>query len=133
MDQQVIKYYRHLLRNGFPHIGKMEEPDVFIDSIGEKIQVCGSIGRAYMHIYVRITGEDIQKISYLCTCDPIANVVIEILSSLIEGKHMSEAERLTEADFVRVLGTDAEEFRKRATGTIELVKRGLDRYREETA
>lgn len=132
MDPQIIKYYRHLLRNGFPHIGKMEDPDVFIDSIGEKIQVCGSIGRAYMHIFIRIVEDNIEKISYVCTCDPIANVVIEILSSLIEGKSMSEAERLTEADFVHALGTDAEDFRKRATGTIELVNRGLARYRGET-
>ena len=131
MDQQVIKYYRQLLRHGFPHIGKMENPDVFIDSLGEKIQVCGSIGRAYMHIFLRITDDLIEKISYVCTCDPTANVVIEILCSLIEGKRFSEAEKLTAEDFVKVLDTNGEEFRKRATATIELVNRGLERYKPE--
>lgn len=131
MDQQVIKYYRQLLRHGFTHIGKMENPDVFIDSLGEKIQVCGSIGRAYMHIFLRITDDLIEKISYVCTCDPTANVVIEILCSLIEGKRFSEAEKLTAEDFVKVLDTNGEEFRKRATATIELVNRGLERYKPE--
>ena len=128
MDKLVIQKYRQLLREGFAYAGKLENPDVFIDSIGEKIQVCGSIGRAYMHIYIFIKDGIIEKIRYLCTCDPVANVVIEILCSLAEGKHYTEVMKLTPEDFSRVLGSESEEFLKRAAATIELVSRGLQRY-----
>jgi NifU-like protein involved in Fe-S cluster formation len=128
MDRVVIAYYRRLLREGFKHAGKLDKPDVFVDSIGEKIQVCGSLGRAYMHIYVNLEGSTIREIRYLCTCDPTANVVIEILCSLVEGKTMDDAEALTEDDFVAALGGGEAEFRKRARDTIELLARGLGRF-----
>ncbi len=128
MDKLVIQYYRNLLRHGFDHAGKLENPDIFIDSIGEKIQVCGSIGRAYMHIYISIKQDIIEKIRYLCTCDPTANVVIEILCSLVEGKPYRSVETLTPDDFTRILSTEDDEFRERAQHTIELLARGIKRY-----
>jgi len=131
MDKLVIQYYRNLLRHGFDHAGKLEEPDIFIDSIGEKIQVCGSIGRAYMHIYISIRQGIIEKIRYLCTCDPTANVVIEILCSLVEGNPYSNVEMLTPDDFTMVLSSEGEEFRERAKHTIELVTRGIKRYESQ--
>ncbi len=128
MDKLVIASYRRLLREGFTHAGTLEDPDVFIDSIGEKIQVCGSLGRAYMHIYVNLEGTTIREIRYLCTCDPTANVVIEILCSLAEGKTIDHAESLTEDDFTAALGGGEAEFRKRARDTVELLARGLRRF-----
>ncbi len=128
MDKLVIQYYRKLLREGFPHVGKLEKYDVFIDSIGEKIQVCGSIGRAYMHIYIAINENTIEKISYLCICDPTANVVMEILCSLVEGQHCKVVNSLTAGDFTRVLGSTGDEFLKRAGSTIALLAKGLQRY-----
>jgi hypothetical protein len=41
MDEQVIKYYRRLLKTGFDHVGSLENPSIFLDSVGEKIRVCG--------------------------------------------------------------------------------------------
>jgi hypothetical protein len=128
MDELVIKYYRTLLRQGFPHVGKLDDPDIFIDSIGEKIQVCGSIGRAYMHIYISVKQDTFDSIRYLCTCDPTANVVIEILCSLVEKQPLDTVARLTPDDFSRVLGSTTDEFRNRAGNTISLLASGISKY-----
>ncbi len=128
MDKQIIEYYRNLLREGFAHVGKMEEYDVFIDSIGEKIQVCGSISRAYMHIYISIKADIIEKISYLCICDPTANVVMEIMCSLAEGKDFRDIKHIKPEDFTSVLDNTGQEFLDRARNTIALLVRGLQKY-----
>ena len=116
------------MRKGFPHVGKLDNPDIFIDSLGEKIQVCGSIGRAYMHIYISAKQDTFNSIRYLCTCDPTANVVIEILCSLVESKPLDIVEKLTPDDFSRVLGSTTDEFRNRAKNTISLLASGISRY-----
>lgn len=129
MDELVIKYYRQLLRGGFPHVGKIENPTVFIDSIGERIQVCGSIARAYMHIYVTIKDGFIERLCYLCTCDPTANVAIEILCTLVEGKPVEEIDKITPDMFIGVLGSTREEFLSRAADMIKLLSQGLKHHR----
>jgi NifU-like protein involved in Fe-S cluster formation len=129
MDELVVKYYRRLCREGFEHAGSLEEPDIFLDTVGEKIRICSHIAHAYLHIYIDVRHGVIDDIKYLCTCDPTANVVVEILCSLLKGKTIAEAEALTEASFTRALGGGGEEFCKRARGTIELLHRGLDRYK----
>jgi hypothetical protein len=62
MDELVIKYYRKLLRAGFEHAGSLEKPSIFLDSVGEKIYICGNIGRDYMHIYINISEDTIDDI-----------------------------------------------------------------------
>ena len=129
MDEILIKFYRKMLREGFEHAGSLENPTVFLNTIGEKIRICGSSTNHFLKIYMDISDGRINDIKYLCTCDPTANVVIEILCSLVTGKTIAEAEALTEDDFVRVLGSRGEDFVKRAGDSIKLLKRGLDRYK----
>ncbi len=133
MDELVIKYYRRLLRNGFEHAGSLENPSIFLDSVGEKIYICSHIGRDYLHIYINISGDTIDDIKYKCMCDPTANVVVEILCTLVKGKTLAEAAALTEDSFVQVLGSEGEEFLKKVRGAIELLNRGLTRYQAATA
>ena len=71
----------------------------------------------------------IDDIKYLCTCDPTANVVVELLCSLVKGKTIKEAEALSEDSFSQALGGGDEEFRKKVRGIIELLRRGLTRYK----
>ena len=130
MDELVIKYYRQLLRGGFPHVGKIEDPTVFIDSIGERIQVCGSIARAYMHIYITIRNGVIEQMKYLCTCDPTANVAIEILCTLVEGKPVGEINNVTPEMFTGILSSTGEDFLKRAGDMTNLLLQGLQHYRD---
>jgi NifU-like protein involved in Fe-S cluster formation len=129
MDELVIKYYRRLLKNGFEHTGSLKNPSIYLDSVGEKIRICGSSTRNFMHIYINITDGLIKDVKYLCTCDPTANVVVEILCSLLAGKTIVEAESLTEDSFARALGSRGADFIKKARGILELLNRGLKRYR----
>jgi len=128
MDEVVIKYYRHLLREGFKYAGSIENPSIFIDSVGERIRVCGGISD-YMHIYIDIREDLINDIKYMCMCDPTANVAVEVLCDLVIGKTVTEAENITEDTFSEKLGSRGEEFRKKAQGFIKLLNRGLSRYR----
>ena len=84
----VVKYYRRLCKNGFEHAGSLENPSIFLDTVGEKIRICSHVSHAYMHIYINVRDGIIDDIKYLCTCDPTANVVVEILCSLLKVKQL---------------------------------------------
>jgi NifU-like protein involved in Fe-S cluster formation len=133
MDQVVAQYYRQLCRTGFNHTGEIENPDIFLDTVGEKIRICSHVSHAYVHIYIKVHEGTIDDIKYLCTCDPTANVVIEILCILIKGKTVMKAEALTEESFTQVLETNDDEFLKKSRGIIELLHRGIDRYKLKTS
>lgn len=133
MDEAVIKYYRKLLRYGFEHTGSIENPTIFLDSIGENIPICAQVAMSYMHLYINIRDGTIEDIKYLCMCDPTANVVAEILCTLVKGKTLAEVEAITEDSFARVLGSRGEEFLKKARGIIELINRGLTRYQPQAS
>jgi NifU-like protein involved in Fe-S cluster formation len=129
MDELVVKYYRRLCRQGFEHAGELKDPSIFLDTVGENIRICSHVAHAFMHIYINVRDGIIEDIKYLCTCDPTANVVVEILCSLVQGKTLDEAEALTEESFTHALGSTGEEFLKKSRGIIELLHRGLARYR----
>ena len=129
MDELVVKYYRRLCKDGFEHTGSLENPSIFLDTVGEKIRICSHVSHAYIHVYINVRDNTINDIKYLCTCDPTANVVVEILCSLIKGKTIKEAEALTEESFSRALGSCGEDFLKKARGIIELLHRGIARYK----
>ena len=128
MDELVVKAYRKLCREGFVHTGEIKNPSIFLDTVGEKIRVCAHITHAYIHIYIKVKKDTIENIKYLCTCDPTANVVLEILCTLLRGKTIKEAEAITEKEFVQALGSSEEEFLKKVRGVIELLHRGITRY-----
>ena len=129
MDELVVKFYRRLCREGFRHTGELENPSIFLDTVGEKIRICSHVSHAYMNIYINVLNGIIDDIKYLCTCDPTANVVVEILCSLIKGKTIQQAEKLKEEDFSRALGSSGGEFLKKVRGIIELLHRGITRYK----
>jgi NifU-like protein involved in Fe-S cluster formation len=126
MDQGVIKYYRGLLRTGFKHSGTLEDPNLLLDSETEQIVHCGNIGN-YMLLYVQVVDGVIEDIKYTCSCDPPANVAVEILCALTRGKTLEEAKALREEAFTEFLGCESEVLRKRAQGLLELLNKGLAR------
>ena len=129
MDELVIKYYRRLCKTGFKNAGSLENPSIFLDTVGEKIRICSHVSQSFIHIYINIRGGIIDDIRYLCTCDPTANVVVELLCDLTRGKTIKEAEALSAESFSQALGSREEEFLKKSNGIIELLHRGLARYR----
>lgn len=128
MDELVVKHYRRLCKTGFEHAGSLENPSVFLDTVGENTRICAHVSHSYIHIYINISNGIVDDIRYLCTCDPTANVVLEILCDLVKGKSLQEAKALTEESFSRALGSKGEEFLKKSRAVIEFLNKGLARY-----
>lgn len=131
MNQVVIKHYRMLLRTGFQYAGSFENPSIVLDSVTEKIVNCGNMGN-YMQLYVNIANDTVQDIKYICSCDPTANVAVEILCALVKGKTLEAVASVTEQSVLRFLGIDDEELRKRAQSLLELLSKGIHRYQAQT-
>jgi NifU-like protein involved in Fe-S cluster formation len=126
VDEVVLKYYRKLLKTGFENAGKLDTPSIFLESVGDG-RVCGHAGD-YMHIFINVTDDRIDGMKYLCTCDPTANVAVEILCILVKGKRLDEAQDITEDMLLQRLGTTGQDFRNKARGLLELLNQGLTQY-----
>ena len=131
MDEAVVKYYRRMMRGQFEHVGSLENPAIFLDSLGEDIGICGAIEGSYLHLYIEVADDTIKDFKYLCTCDPVANVAVDILCILVKGKSLDEAQAITEDSFLEILGGPSAELAKRANGLLELLRRGIIRYQEQ--
>jgi NifU-like protein involved in Fe-S cluster formation len=127
MDETVVKYYRRLLKEDFPHAGEIKDPTIFVEAIGERMIHCGNTGN-YMQLYLRVTDRRIADIKYLCACEPVANVAVEVLCTLVKGKTLDEATGLTEEAFYQFLGCKDEELRMKVRGLLELLNEGIARY-----
>jgi|WetSurMetagenome_2_1015567.scaffolds.fasta_scaffold569786_1 NifU-like protein involved in Fe-S cluster formation len=127
MDETIVKYYRRLLKEDFPHAGEIKLPTIFVEAIGERMIHCGNTGN-YMQLYLQVADGRITDIQYLCACEPVANVAVEVLCTLVKGKTLDEATGLTEEAFYQFLGCEDEELRKKARGLLELLNEGIARY-----
>ena len=128
MDEPVRLMYRKLLQTGFEYAGSIEDPSIFLDSLEEGIRICDAASTSYMNIYITINGNTVEDIRYLCSCDPTANVVIEVLCPLVKGKTLSQVKTLHETDFYHFIGSQGEMLQKRVKGTLELLNRGITEY-----
>lgn len=132
MDEAVIQCYRRLLKEDFPNAGSIETPSIFVEAIGERMIHCGNTGN-YMQLYLRVADNRIADIRYLCACEPVANVAVEVLCTLVKGRTLEEAAALTEEPFYRFLGSRDEELRKKVRGLLELLNEGIAGVRTPTA
>ncbi len=128
MDEAVIKYYRRLMNSDFEHFGAMDDPSIFVESAGNRLSLCGIDG-GFMEIYASVVDDVIEDIKYKCSCDPTANVAVELLCILMKGKTLDEAAAVTDQSFCDLLGSDAEDLRARSRGLLDLLARGIERYR----
>jgi len=129
-DEVIIRYYRKLLKTGFQNAGSFDAPSIFLHTTGEG-RVCGP--GEYMHIFINISNGKIDGVKYLCTCDPTANVAVEILCTLLKGKRIEEAKTITEDSFFKEVGGRSEKLRLKAIGLLELLNGELTQYRTENA
>lgn len=127
MDEAVIKYYRRLLKEDFPNSGALDNPSIFVEAIGEKLINCGNTGN-YMQLYLQVADYRIAEIKYLCACEPVANVAVEVLCSLVKGKTLDEAAGLTEEPFFQFMGNRDEKLRRKVLGLLELLSEGIAGY-----
>ena len=129
MDKAIIKQYRQLLRTEFPNSGSIESPSIFVEAIGERMIHCGNTGN-YMQLYLNIVDNRIADIRYLCSCEPTANVAVEVLCTLLKGKTLDEAAALSEKAFYEFLGCSAEEYQVKTRGLLEMLNEGIAGYRK---
>ena len=83
-----------------------------------------------MQLYIKVAENRIDDIKYICSCDPAANVAVEILCTLVKGKTLEESAAITEQDFFRFIGCESEELGKRAKNLLELFSNGIRRIRD---
>ena len=127
MDEVVIKYYRNLLKADFPNSGELDHPSIFTEAVGEKLINCGNTGN-YMQLFLQVSGSRIMEIKYLCSCEPTANVAVEVLCLLVKGKTFEEATSITEESFYQYLQSRDEKFKQKVRGLLELLNKGVARY-----
>jgi NifU-like protein involved in Fe-S cluster formation len=124
MDEAVIKYYRRLLKEDFPNSGELDLPSVFVEAVGERLINCGNTGN-YMQLYLLVVDQRIEDIKYLCQCEPVANVAIEVLCTLVKGMSLDQAAALPAEPLYQAIGSHAEELQKKVRGLLELLKEGI--------
>jgi NifU-like protein involved in Fe-S cluster formation len=127
VEEAVIKYYRWLLKTDFQNAGSIENAAIFVEAVGERMIHCGNTGN-YMQLYLNVTDNIIDDIKYLCSCEPTANVAVEILCTLAKGKTLAEAASLPEQKFYQFLGCDGDELKIKVRGLLELLNDGISKY-----
>jgi len=131
VDQAVIKYYRQLLKEDFPHSGQIEDATVFVEAVGEKMVHCGNAGN-YMQLFFNVEDGKIADIKYLCSCEPVANVAIEVICALAKGKTLDEAAALDDGPVYGIIGSEEEELQLKTRGLLELLKEGVANHRNQS-
>jgi NifU-like protein involved in Fe-S cluster formation len=127
MDEAIVKKYRALLTQDFPNSGQIDQPSIFVEAVGERLINCGNTGN-YMQLFMRISKDRIVEIKYLCSCEPVANVAVEVMCDLVRGKTLAEAENIPESAFYETLGTRNEKLSLKVHGLIELLNEGVERF-----
>jgi NifU-like protein involved in Fe-S cluster formation len=128
VDEIVAKFYRRLIREGCQYTGILENPSIFLDSVGEKMSICAKAAQTYIHLYVNMNDAKVKDIKYLCMCDPVANVAAELLCSMVRGQPVQNVKSLTENSFSEAIGGKSADLNQRARGLLELLNIGIDRY-----
>ncbi len=127
MDEKIVKKYRALLTQDFPNSGNIDLPSIFVEAVGERLINCGNTGN-YMQLYMLISNNRIVEIKYLCSCEPVANVAVEVMCDLARGKKLEEAVNIPEEAFYMTLGTRDDSLSRKVRGLLELLEEGIEGY-----
>lgn len=128
MHQAIIKLYRQFLREDFGHAGPLDSASIFVEAIGEKMVHCGNSGN-YMQLYLDVVGQRIVDMKYLCSCEPTANVAVEVLCTLVKGRTLDDALRVSEEALYEFIGCDVDELKVKVRGLLEMLREGISGYK----
>jgi hypothetical protein len=70
----------------------------------------------------------VTDIKYLCSCDPTANVVVEVLCDLVRGMNLEQAKTLDKERFYKAIGTGGGAVPRKVWGAIHLMTQVIKRY-----
>jgi NifU-like protein involved in Fe-S cluster formation len=128
VEAAIVKYYRQLLKTDFENSGSFENASIFIEAVGERMIHCGNSGN-YIHLYMMIADNVITDIKYTCSCEPTANVAVEILCTLTTGKTLNEALAVSEEEFYSLAGCRGDELQIKVRGLLKMLHQGIARYK----
>ena len=129
MHEAITAYYQKLLKTGFEHIGKIENAAIFLETFEEFSPICGDTDD-FLYLYIQVVDNFITDIKYQCNSDPITNVSIEILCTLVKGKTLDKAAFIKEEAFSQFLGCEDEMLQEKAKFLLELLKGEIFRYKK---
>jgi NifU-like protein involved in Fe-S cluster formation len=132
MDEAVRLKYRELVRTGFHYAEKIENPTIFLNTLEEGIRLCSASTNGFMNIFIEVKDAVVEKARYMCSCDPTANVVVETMCGLIEGKTLEQVKAISGEDYYQAVGSSGEALVERVRSIIELINRGIDKYLTKT-
>lgn len=132
MHEATRAYYQKLIKTGFEHIGKIDNADIFLETFGEISPVCGNPDD-FLYLYIQVDDNLITDIKYQCITDPITNVSLEILCTLMKGKTLDEAALIKDEAFHQFLGCEDEMLQEKAKLLLELLNEGIIRYKTQRA
>ena len=140
MHEAIRAYYQKLSTTGFEHTGKIENASIFLETFAEVSPVCGNTDD-FLYLYIQVVDNLITDIKYQSISDPITNVSIEVLCTLVKGKTLDEAALIRAlregwiagAAFSQFLGCEDEILQEKAKFLLELLKGGIFRYKTQTA
>jgi hypothetical protein len=125
LDEAVIRFYRTLINEGFRFAGTIENATIVLDPASENVRICDHVGTDSLTLYFVLNMDRIEKVRYLCMCDPTTNAVVEIFCDMAEGSTLEEALRITPRAFYLILGARSQELERKAEGLLELFSKGI--------
>ena len=81
-----------------------------------------------MNLYMTIYDNVIMDVRYLCSCDPVANVAVEAMCGLAQGKTLGAAKVMGKEDLYRVIGSSSGVIPRKVWGVLELLNQVIKRY-----
>jgi NifU-like protein involved in Fe-S cluster formation len=132
MDQAVVNYYRKLILTNFRYAGVIQNADITVNAAQEGIAVCGKKNDDPVRIYLKTVGNIVEDAKYLCMCDPVTQVAVEILCELLPGKSLETIKAMKPDAFLKLLEGESAEFTERAKLLIQLINKGIERYQSES-
>jgi NifU-like protein involved in Fe-S cluster formation len=128
LDEAAVRYYRKLITDGFRFAGRLDEAAITLDAASENMRICDHVGTDSLQLFFSIQDGVVDKVRYLCMCDPTTNVTVEIFCVLAEGKSLQEIRKLTPDSFLKSLGGPSQNLEHKAENLLLLVEKGIAKY-----
>lgn len=124
----MAKYSSRVLEHFFNprNVGEIENPS------GEGYSG-GPAERNYMHVTIRVADGVITEVRFQCYTCLVAVAACSVLTEMVGGKTIEQAERIASEELASVLGEVPPERLDRCTLAIEALRNAVADYRKKSA